>query len=399
MAVVRPREESAAICPGGQSNRKTISGKWRFGREDSRGANMTVVGWDIGGANLKQSTSDGRAWSTPFELWRHPDRLADHLRSMLARVEASPEAVAVTMTGELADCFATKAEGVAAILKAAQEAAAGCILAVWSTDGTFLDAAAARAMPLKVAAANWHALATWTARWLPAVETESGPTCGLLIDIGSTTTDIIPLIDGRPAARGLTDPERLQSGELLYTGVRRTPLAAILSNVAWRGCSTPVAAEWFATTYDVYLLLGELPEDEQDRYTANGRPATKAAAHDRLARMLCADRWDIPFHEALLLARQWAREQERLIAGCVRRVVNRLPGHCQALILSGSGEFLARRVIREVSELDGVESISLTQRLGAAVAASSAAAAVASLLAEQLGTAGTVARWRRMPTG
>ena len=107
--------------------------------------------------------------------------------------------------------------------------------------------------PLSVAAANWHALAAFCGRYC-----RSG--CGLLLDIGSTTTDIIPLAEGKPVARGKTDTERLIHGEMVYTGVERTPVCAIVDRVPYRERSVGVAAEWFATTRDVYLILGEFAE-------------------------------------------------------------------------------------------------------------------------------------------
>lgn len=343
---------------------------------------MTVVGWDIGGANLKQATADGRAWSLPFPLWQEPQELADQLRRLLRLIDTEISAVAITMTGELADCFATKAEGVEYILKAAEQAAAGRHLVVWSIPTGLVSLSEARKHPLSVAAANWHALATWAVRYAPVLCRNAPESAGLLIDMGSTTTDIIPLVQGRPASRGVTDPTRLQAGELLYTGIRRTPLCAILSEVVWRGQSTSVAAELFATTYDVYLLLGDLPENPADCHTANGQPATRAAAHDRLARMLCADRQELSLDEAVALAGQWARRQEAQIAACVQRVLRTLPHGCQAVILSGSGEFLARRALCHIPELADVERVSLSSAVGPATAEAAAAAAVAVLFHE-----------------
>lgn len=345
---------------------------------------MTVVGWDIGGANLKQATSDGRAWSVPFPLWREPQGLAAQLRQLLRLVESEISAVAITMTGELADCFATKAEGVDFILNAAEQAATDLRLAVWSIPAGLVPLSIARSQPLMVAAANWHALACWAVRYVPVLCRTQPPASGLLIDIGSTTTDIIPLVQGRPASRGVTDPTRLQAGELLYTGIRRTPLCALLSEVVWRGQPTPVAAELFATTYDLYLLLGDLPENPADHHTANGQPATRAAAHDRLARMLCADRHELSLDEAIALARQWANRQEAQIAACVQRALHTLPHGCQAVILSGAGEFLARRALCRVPELADVHVVTLSSAVGAATAEAAAAAAVAVLFHEAL---------------
>src|SRR5258708_819144 len=134
--------------------------------------------------------------------------------------------------------------------------------------------AGARKSPLQVAAANWLALATYAGRFVP-----EGP--ALLLDIGTTTTDIIPLFNGKPIPRGRTAPERLASCELVYTGVRRTPRCALMGSCG--------AAEFFAPTLDVHLILDFIAEDPADCNTADGRPATKTAAHARLARMMCAD--------------------------------------------------------------------------------------------------------------
>ncbi len=155
-----------------------------------------VLGLDIGGANLKAATSDGRAVSLPFALWREPRALPERLRSLLR--QAPHERLAVTMTGELCDCFATQREGVGAILDAVVKAAPRTPTLVWSTTGRFVAIDEARANPERVAAANWHALATFAGRFAAAG-------AALLIDIGSTTTDIIPLWNGEPRPQGWTD--------------------------------------------------------------------------------------------------------------------------------------------------------------------------------------------------
>ena len=181
----------------------------------------SVLGLDIGGANLKAAHANGAARSRPFELWKNPGGLADALRGLIAEMPSS-DLLAVTMTGELCDCFESKRQGVNAILDALEAAAAGKPVRVWHTDGRFLHITEVRRNPLMAAAANWLALATFAGRYAP-----KGP--ALLIDVGSTTTDIVPLQDGRPTPQGRTDPERMRSGELVYTGVRRTPLCA-----SWR---------------------------------------------------------------------------------------------------------------------------------------------------------------------
>ena len=334
-----------------------------------------VLGLDIGGANLKAATPDGRAVSLPFALYKQPNLLGQRLAELLAHFPGVSE-FAVTMTGELCDCFATKREGVTHILNAVRGVARSYAVRVWGTDGRFHDCPAAEADPLTVAAANWHALATWC-----------GPLCAtgtaILLDIGSTTTDAIALLDGEPRPEGRTDRDRLGTQELVYTGVRRTPLCAVLE----RGKH---AAELFATTLDVYLTLGDVPENPADLDTADGRPATKAFAHARLSRMLGGDPEVTPPLDTFYLANAAYAEQCDLLERALgrrwdylNRALRRQPlDPCgPTVILSGSGEFLARKVFAAREHFD-LDIVSLADHLGPAVAACAPAYAVAVLATE-----------------
>ena len=333
---------------------------------------MRILALDIGGANLKAADGHGFAASQFFPLWQKPGELSAALGRLIA---SAPEAdrLAITMTGELADCFATKAEGVSAILQAAGDAASGRELLVYLTDGSFVSSRQALERPLAAAASNWHALASFAGRFAPRG-------AGLLIDIGSTTCDVIPLADGRPVAAGATDPERLASGELIYTGVVRSPVCAVVAALPWRGKQTPTAHELFATTYDAYLTLGELPEDPDSAQTADGRPATKAAARDRLARSICADRTLFNEADACAAATAIARAQLAKIAVAAQGVLRRLPAAPATAVISGQGEFLARQLLGRMKL--AVEIVSLSERLGPDLSRAAPAHALAVLAQE-----------------
>jgi probable H4MPT-linked C1 transfer pathway protein len=341
-------------------------GNFTTERKQSPPMTPTVLGLDVGGANLKAAHTDGAARTRPFDLWKDPAGLPAALAALLSEMPRA-DRVAVTMTGELCDCFETKREGVAAILDAVEKAAGGTPTRVWRNDGRFVDVAAARQTPLQVAAANWLALATFAGRGAP-----KGP--ALLIDIGSTTTDVIPLQDGRPVPQGRTDPERLRCGELVYTGVRRTPLCAIL------GAEGP--AELFATTLDVYLLLGSIAEDGADRNTADGRPATKAAAEARLARMLCADRETCTAKEREKLAHRVLLKQIYTLKWAVEHVAGRLPGPPRMVLVAGEGEFLTRPLLEQQEAIPPCDVVFLGNNLGPEVSRAACAYAVAVLAAE-----------------
>ncbi len=279
------------------------------------------------------------------------------------------------MTAELADCFATKREGVNRILSAVERWAGHTPTFVWQTSGDFVSTGQARDRPLAVAAANWHALATYVARL------SSEP--ALLIDIGTTTTDIIFLSARIPRPIGLTDRQRLQSGELVYTGVKRTPLCAVAPSVTLRGAPCALAAELFATMLDVYLWLGDLREDPADIQTANGRPATKADALDRLARCVCCDREEFSSDDADAMCAQLARAQQRQIQHSLERVLAVHKSAPRRAYVSGIGAFRALRCLAELERTRASEVVLLSDLFGTAAGEAACAFAIACLAADR----------------
>jgi probable H4MPT-linked C1 transfer pathway protein len=323
-----------------------------------------ALGLDIGGANIKAAHSRGIARTLPFALWKKPEGLTSAVRAVI--VEMPPhDYLAVTMTGELCDCFVTKREGVEAILDSVEAAAGRLPVRVWTTYGQFLPLAEARHEPLRVASANWLAGACLAGSY-------AGPGAALFLDVGSTTTDIVELWNGKPVPSAWTDVERLKCGELVYTGVRRTPVCALLG--------AAVAAELFATTLDVYLMLDLVPEDDEDNNTADSRPATKSWAHARLARMLGGDDDTVSDQDTRALALAAMDRQKKHIRDALQAVNRRMPESPRCHVISGSGEFLARQVVAPA----GATVISLEEYLGPHVSGAACAYAVAWLANQQL---------------
>jgi probable H4MPT-linked C1 transfer pathway protein len=327
-----------------------------------------VLGLDIGGANIKAYHTSGAAVHFPFRLWEKPGELSAKLASVQTDLPAA-EVLTVTMTGELCDCFESKRAGVHAILDAVERTRGGRPVRVWRNDGRFVTVEEARATALTVAAANWLALATFAGRFAP-------DGAALLIDVGSTTTDVIPLHKGKPVPKGRTDPERMKAHELVYTGVRRTPLCAILGG--------EVMAELFATTLDAYLVLGAIAEEPDNRETADGRPATRAAAEARLARMLGADLETSTPDERRKLAELLLFKQACQVIFALEHVAERLPTPPQTIILAGEGEFLARIAVKRSESFKSSRVVSLAEQLAPPISRVAPAYAVA-LLAQAEG--------------
>ena len=331
-----------------------------------------TLGLDIGGANLKLACGDDFATSARFALWKHPHELATAVGKLLDAAPAT-DRVALTMTGELADCFATKREGVEHILGAAQQAVGDRELLVYALPGAFLDVSAAGQQPEYVAASNWHALAAAV-----ATRVEGSPL--MVIDTGSTTTDVMPVVEGKVAAVGKNDPERLLAGELVYAGVRRSPVCAMAPALPWQGQPCPTARVLFATAVDAFVWTGDIAEDESDLETADGRPATRSFARDRLARSICADRELFSDDDALNAAMALKSAQAAKIGLGARQVLRRLGTPPTALVISGSGEFLARDAALRLRLNAPIHS--LAEMLGADVSNCAAAWAV-SVLADR----------------
>jgi probable H4MPT-linked C1 transfer pathway protein len=335
-----------------------------------------VLGWDIGGVNTKLArVFQGQVMDVharAFEIQHQPHALQPLLVELARAVGSqSGDAHALTMTAELSQAFRTKREGVGFVLDNFLAAFPDAFVRVHTVDGDFIDAAAAREAPLAVAASNWAAAARFVAQSWPN---------GILIDVGSTTTDITPIVAGAVAARGRTDPERLREGELVYSGALRTPVEAIAPTVQLGGEPTGVAAEGFALTGDVHLWRGQLGPEDYSMPTPDGRPATREFAGERLARVVCADRDMLDERAISAIANSLWESQVDRIARAIARIMRRHPSlEREPAIVTGLGDFLAAEGARRA----GLQVTHLSGRWGRA-ARHAPAVAVALLLAEQL---------------
>jgi probable H4MPT-linked C1 transfer pathway protein len=344
---------------------------------------ISIVGWDVGGANVKAAglaLEQGRARqvrvaSQPFEIWREKNRLPEVLRAVFAAAApgAPPQAMAVTMTAELSDTFATKREGVLFVLECIKTCFPDVASYILSLSGEFVPLSEACLRPLDFASANWLASARWVA--------SKFPDC-LLVDVGSTTTDILPILDGRVRVSGRTDLARLSSGELVFTGALRTNLAAIVQSVPVAGQFCRVASEYFAVSGDVHLILGCLPLQDYTCPTPDGQPPSVGSARRRLARLVCADTEMLSTMEIDEMARYIYGRQVRQIREGLIQVISRLPrlGNCPVIVL-GMGAFLGAEAARNT----GLNVQDLGEDWGREELSVAPCLAAAHLLAEHLG--------------
>jgi len=334
------------------------------------------IGIDIGGANLKAANASEWTHRMPFPIWRSPQKLPAALAEL---IETSPtfDAVAVTMTGEMVDCFATREEGVCRILEALATVLPSTLLRVYATDGNWLSVPAAARNPWLVAASNWRGLAEYSIRWTDQQST-------LLVDVGSTTADILA-IDGKSGkivSSSKTDRDRLISGELVYTGAERSNVAGLIQQVELHNDTIPFINELFATTADVHLLLGHTEEEPENKDSADGRPRTRSSAAYRLARTIGEDGTTLAMEEIVLIAEAIYHAQVELIAKAMLRVSLKFgKKFCQHVLFSGHADYLIEDAIEHLGWK--VNQSKLSQRIGRTSSACGPAFALAVLASER----------------
>lgn len=307
------------------------------------------LGIDIGGANLKYADERGKTHSVDFPMWMRPDELAEQLVADFARFPAT-ESLAITMTGELADCFLDRGEGVRRIVRAAQVAAEKRRIenvAFYSVDAVWRSSEQAIEHPDLVAAANWHATAAWLARELASEGIPGMPKLGraLVVDIGSTTTDLIPIDPPHVLTRAQTDFDRLREGSLIYLGGHRTPICSLTSQLQFEGREIPVMREVFATMDDVRMLLGHCEEAPEDRASADGKPRDRFHAANRMARMLGLDHRSVEIAQGVVLAEQIYAQVSRTIEAAIESLCDRF--HLERLLMLGHSQDLIGSATRE----------------------------------------------------
>ena len=333
---------------------------------------MKVLGLDVGGANIKASLVEHgqgkvkviRQLSIPWELYRNPGGLLGQLEFI--RKDTSAEAVALTMTGELCDVFKTRAEGARWILRQVAKAFRGVETLIVDVNGDLVTMAKARRSPMSIASANWAATLRWVA--------QNGFENGLVIDIGSTTTDILPVKNGKPAASGYDDHSRAMEGELVYTGYLRTNVANVLPWIKVGDKMLRACPEYFSIMGDAHLLLGNISRKDYTCPAPDGGPVTPAGAARRLLRVALLDQGEEGMETAKNIARQAVGAQEAALAEAVRKIIlrERLAKTSRVLIIGRGRKIIGNVIVNKsrfelISSLGGMPDIEINPSICAAL--------------------------------
>ena len=281
---------------------------------------MRIAGFDIGGANTDIAVVDfdesGNITEIKtdfiyFPMWQKKKELGFALNDLLEPL-GNVDAVGVSMTAELVDAYKTKIEGVMDISMRCQSAF-NVPVGFVGLDG-IMEQVELEMEPMKAAAANWIATSPLAAKVNPN---------SILIDTGSTTTDIIPIKNGIECASGRSDLERLKTGELVYSGTLRTNVAALVEKVPLNGTMTRVASELFAVTGDVHRVLDNITEAEYSSDTMDGAGKSLIECMRRISRVVCGDLDSLTRYDIENIAEHIYNEQVRKISEALLEVSNR----------------------------------------------------------------------------
>ncbi|WP_024299852.1 hydantoinase/oxoprolinase family protein [Methylomicrobium lacus] len=301
-----------------------------------------IIGWDIGGAHVKAAVLNSRGelaaiMQKPCPLWLGLDKLRAAVAAVMSELPPAPYRHAITMTGELVDLFEGRDDGVKTIIEAMSELLPGADVVLYAGKLGFLKAPEVdHKHYAAIASANWLASASYAAQQVGS---------GLFIDIGSTTTDILPFDRSRVIAEGYTDYERLVAQELIYTGIVRSAVMAIADSVEDQGREVGLMAEYFATMADVYRLTGELNEAHDQADTADGAEKTVLASARRLSRMIGCDfdPKDLPRWQRLAENLR-EKQSDKIQRGIEKQLARGGLAASSPFVGAGVGRFLIRRL-------------------------------------------------------
>ena len=303
-------------------------------------------GWDIGGAHVKlcqikskKNKDIIRATHLKCKLWmglKHLDKIIKKLENDWHFNENDLHFF--TMSGEMVDCFPNRKDGIKNILKILKKIF-GPKIKFYSQESLLIKASSIHNWQ-SIASANWHATASFISSHIKE---------GILIDVGSTTTDIIPIKNNMPLTDvNTSDAKRLQKGELVYLGVTRTPVSSIKPFLSFRNRSYNVMRESFANTADVFRITGEI-SNKIDLYpTCDKKKKSTPASERRLARVIGMDREDASSEEWKTFANNIKKAIIEELHQNICKIKKKLNLCAQTpLIVTGSGAFLAKQLSME----------------------------------------------------
>ncbi len=295
---------------------------------------MKIIGWDIGGAHLKAAKIDFKKKKTETRqiytpIWENTNNLKKSIK-LIKKKFGKCNYHAITMTAELSDIFLNRSTGVKYIINLSSKILENKKIFFYSKK-KFVRKKIALQNTHGLNSMNWHATANFVSNFFP--------NC-ILVDIGSTTTDIIPIKNKKIISKGVNDHQRLKSNELIYMGVLRTPIHAVEKK-------KNLIYENFANLSDVYRVLNKIPTNFNLLPTQDNKSKNKHDSARRIARIFGKDYKKAHFLKWKKIAFKIEKKQKEILKKNINKIKNRNFSKEIPILGAGIGEFLLKNIFKK----------------------------------------------------
>ena len=240
------------------------------------------LGWDIGGANTKICVFDSKyniieCVSKNIHIWENFEDIKYLFHNICAKYKDFEIVNYITITAESCDNFISRADGIINILEICNKNMCGQVL-YYLNNNTYAYYERAKKDPYKLFSTNWMLTYSFL---------NKSEKFNLLLDIGSTTTDII--YKNMKINNNITDFHRLSNKTLLYAGVVRTPISMLFDKVFLNDKYVPLINEVYSTTGDIFTITNDIFLENTEYLGADNLAYTKKNSLIRLARNIGID--------------------------------------------------------------------------------------------------------------
>ena len=292
---------------------------------------MKIIGWDIGGAHIKAAKIDFKKKTSKTEqiyspIWKNVNNLKKSIK-LIKKKLGKTNYHAITMTAELSDIFPDRKKGVNHVVNLSSKILGEKNIFFYSKK-SFLIKKLAIKKPFELNSMNWHATASFVSNFFP--------NC-ILVDIGSSTTDIIQIKNKEIISKGVNDYQRLKSNELIYLGVLRTPIQAVEKK-------KNLINENFANLSDVYRVLNKIPSTVDLLPTLDHKTKNKHDSARRIARIFGKDYKKNHFLKWKKIAYQIEGEHLKILKSVIKKIEKKNFLKKVPIIGAGIGEFLVKKI-------------------------------------------------------
>ena len=301
--------------------------------------NKVYIGWDIGGANTKICVFDSnfniiRVECININIWSNFIELNNLFNKISKDYSLDIISNYITITAESCDNFSDRKNGILSILKNCNSFILGHKL-FYTNQDRYIDFDSAKNNPEILYSTNWI---------LTSKFVNKSDNIHLIIDIGSTTTDLI--YKNIDVEENINDHLRLINNTLLYAGVIRTPISMLLNKVSYFSKSIPLVNEVFSTTGDVFNLTNDINFEKLDYLGADNLEYSKENSFKRLARSIGLDYQKEMQSEIIKISHMIKKE----LANIIFKKIKLLYGdELKNITMSsiGEGSFLAKHLAHE----------------------------------------------------